>query len=89
MKKAVYPFIFAYFVALLTSAYAGDAPRVTKEELKKKLCSPELILLDVRTDKSWDKSTQKIKCAKRAAPDNIASWASTLPKDREIVLYCS
>jgi rhodanese-related sulfurtransferase len=43
----------------------------------------------VRTARSWDKSTQKIKCSKRVDPDNISSWAGTLPKDKEIVLYCT
>jgi rhodanese-related sulfurtransferase len=93
MKKAVYPVICAYVAAVLLVlfklSYAGDVPRITKEELKKKLCAPELILLDVRTVRSWDKSTQEIKCSKRVDPDNISSWAGTLPKDKEIVLYCS
>jgi len=93
MKRAAYPFICAYVVALLfvllKSSYAGDVPRITKEELKKKLCAPELIILDVRTNKSWDKGIQKIKCSKRVDPDNISSWVGTLPKDQELVLYCA
>jgi hypothetical protein len=93
MKRAAYPFICAYVVAvllvLLKSSYAGDVPRITKEELKKKLCTSELSLLDVRTVRSWDKSTQKIKCSKRVDPDNISSWVGTLPKDQELVLYCA
>ena len=93
MKKASYPLICACVVAilivLLKPSYAGEVPRITKEQLKKKLCTPELIILDVRTVRSWDKSTQKIKCAKRVTPDNISSWVSTLPKDKEIALYCA
>jgi len=93
MKRAVYRIICVYAIAmlavLLKSSYAGDVPRITKEELKKKLCSSELIILDVRTARSWDKSTQKIKCSKRVDPNNISSWAGALPKDKEIVLYCT
>jgi rhodanese-related sulfurtransferase len=93
MKRLFYPAICvslaAVLIVLLKSSYAGDVTRITKQELNKKLCSSELILLDVRTVRSWDKSTQKIKCSKRVDPDNISSWASTLPKDKEIVLYCS
>ena len=93
MKKASYPLIcacvLAILIVLLKSSYAGDVPRITKEQLKKKLCTPELIILDVRTVRSWDKSTQKIKCSKRVTPDNISSWVSTLPKDKEIALYCA
>jgi hypothetical protein len=76
-------------IVLVKLLHAGDVPRITTEELQKKVCSSDLILLDVRTVRSWDKSTQKIKCAKRVDPDNISSWAGTLPKDREIVLYCA
>ncbi len=93
MKKAVYfaigVYVAAFCIVLVTPLYAGEVPRITKEELKKNLCTSELILLDVRTARSWDKSTQKIKCSKRVDPDNISSWAGTLPKDKEIVLYCT
>ena len=93
MKKAVYfaigVYVAAFCIVLLKSSYAGEVPRITKEELKKNLCTSELIVLDVRTARSWDKSTQKIKCSKRVDPDNISSWAGTLPKDKEIVLYCT
>jgi rhodanese-related sulfurtransferase len=93
MKKAVYfnicVCVAALLLVLLKSSYAGDVSRITKEELKKKLCSTDLILLDARTVRSWDKSTQKINCSKRVDPDNISSWAGTLPKDQEIVLYCA
>jgi hypothetical protein len=88
MKKVVYSaigvYVAAFCIVLLKSSYAGEVPRLTKEELKKKLCTSELILLDVRTARSWDKSTQKIKCSKRVDPDNISSWAGTLPKDKEL-----
>ena len=68
---------------------AQDVPRITKEELKKKLCSKNLMLIDVRVTQGWEQSNQKIKCATRMDPDNVSIWASTLPKDKEIVFYCS
>ena len=78
------------FSGLLPSVmHAGDVPRITKEALKQKLCTPEVVLLDVRVGGSWDKSNQKIKCAQRVDPANVAAWAGTLPKNKEVVLYCS
>jgi rhodanese-related sulfurtransferase len=68
---------------------AQDVPRITKEELKKKLCSKNLMLIDVRVIQGWEQSNQKIKCATHMDPDNVSIWASTLPKDKEIVFYCS
>jgi rhodanese-related sulfurtransferase len=93
MKKMIYSFIWAcvgtVLLVLVTSSYAEEVPRITKEALQKKLCSSELILLDARTARSWDKSTQKIKCAQRVDPDNILSWAGALPRNKEIVIYCA
>jgi rhodanese-related sulfurtransferase len=82
--------LIAAFAALLVpGVQAGDVPRITKEELKQKLCTPDLILLDVRVAGSWEKSNQKIKCAQRVDPDKVAAWEGTLPKNKEIVIYCS
>ena len=94
MKKTVWVLFFVGLVmaASLTLAQfvqAQDVPRITKDELKKKLCSKNLMLIDVRVPQGWDKSKQKINCATRMDPDNVSIWASTLPKDKEIVFYCS
>jgi rhodanese-related sulfurtransferase len=66
-----------------------DVPRITKEELKAKLGSPDLVLIDVRTGSDWEKSDEKITGALRMDPENVDTWVGTLPKDKEIVLYCA
>jgi len=82
--------LIAVFAGLLPLAVqAGDVPRITSDDLNKKLCTPDLILLDARVAGSWEKSNQKIKCAQRVDPDKVAAWAGTLPKNKEIVIYCS
>ena len=81
--------IVVFAGVLVPGVQAGDVPRISKEELNKKLCTPDLIILDVRVAGSWDKSNQTIKCSKRVDPDNVAAWSGTLPKNKEIVLYCS
>ena len=94
MKQRVCIILAAWLIAafaglLVSGVQAGDVPRITKEELNKKLCSPDVIILDVRVAGSWDKSNQTIKCSKRVDPNNVAAWSGTLPKNKEIVLYCA
>jgi hypothetical protein len=82
--------LLTVFTGLLPQlASAGDVPRITPADLNKKLCTPDLILLDARVAGGWDKSNQKIKCAQRVDPDKVADWAGTLLKNKEIVIYCS
>jgi rhodanese-related sulfurtransferase len=81
--------IIAVFVACTNVQSANDAPRISQEELKAKLGSPDLILIDVRTKKDWDVSSGKIVGAIRMDPDTFDDWAGSLAKDKEIVLYCS
>ncbi len=81
----------AAFVLCFTAAAAlgQDVPRIGKDELKAKLGSPDLVLMDVRTSGDWKFSEVKIKGAIR--PDYLnkkaEDWASDIPKDKEIVLY--
>jgi hypothetical protein len=67
---------------------SAEVDRITKEELNVRLCSPELVLLDVRTGDVWEKSKIKIKCSQRVDPKNVESWMYSIPMDMEIVLYC-
>ncbi len=45
-------------------------------------------LIDVRRCADRDASTEQIPGAAWHDPEKIAEWAGTLPKDKEIVLYC-
>lgn len=75
--------------ALLAARNAGaGVERIDKFDLNAKLCAPNLVLLDVRTGEVWEKSKIKIKCSRRVDPYNVESWIDTIPKDRDIVLYC-
>jgi hypothetical protein len=71
------------------NAVAGNAPRVTKEELKSMLGDPRLVIVDLRRSKDWNSSEYKIKGAVRADPDprKVESWASSYGKDKTIVVY--
>jgi hypothetical protein len=72
-----------------TILLSADAPRMTKEELKAILDSPDLIILDVRGGRDWAESNSKIKGAIREEPNDVESWAKKYPKDKTLILYCA
>jgi hypothetical protein len=99
MKKEVTPvtriWIFLLMLPLIwgcsgmgTNAAQAEAPRITKEELKPMLGSPDLVLLDVRGGKDWTDSDMKIKGAIRENPKDFSDWSGKYPKDKTLVLYC-
>ena len=66
-----------------------DVSIITKEELKAKLDSPDIMILDVRVEKDWESSEFKIKGAIRANPGEFDKWAEVYPKDKTLILYCA
>jgi hypothetical protein len=75
---------------MIISALAADAvPKISKEKLKDMLDNSDVIILDVRTSKDWQKSESKIKGAIRRRPKLFDSWANEFPRDKVLVLYCA
>ena len=77
------------FIGCTTIQRTQDVPRIPKDELKAKLGSPGMVLIDVRTENDWEMSDEKIAGAVRMDPEAVDAWAATLPKDKEIILYCA
>jgi rhodanese-related sulfurtransferase len=82
LHLAILAMLLALFVG---TSYAGDIPRMTKEELLK---NENAVVVDVRTGRDWKSSEFKIKGASRADKD-IVKWAARYPKDTTLVLYCA
>lgn len=84
--------ILTAFLGLLLIG-AGEAPpkekvpQITKEELKPKLGSKDLIIIDVRLDEQWRFSNRKIPGAVHENPTVLATWMDKYPKDKTIVFY--
>lgn len=92
MKKWISLAALGFLVVCIgctTMQQAQGVPRIPKDELKAKLGSPGMVLIDVRTENDWKKSNEKITGAIRMDPEAVDSWAATLPKDKEIILYCA
>lgn len=67
-------------------------PRVQVEELARKLASDEaarVLLVDVRSHGYYDPEASRIKGSVRIEPNNLYEEVKTLPKDRDIYLYCT
>ncbi len=76
-------------VATAAGIAEAGAPLMTAQELKAKLGSPDLTILDVRREAHWSASDRKIVGAVREDPDAVQSWAGKYAKDKTLVLYCA
>lgn len=72
-----------------SAAWATEARRMTKEELRPLLEKGEAVVIDVRAGGDWNSSNEKIARAVREAPGDEAAWAGKYPKDKVVVLYCA
>jgi len=70
-------------------AAAKDVPRMTTDELKALLGNPDVVIIDVRTDRDWNGSSQKITGAVREDPHQAASWAKNYSPEKTLVIYCA
>ena len=79
-------------VAVLVSAVHGvgaDVQTIGKDELKQRLGTAELVILDVRKESDWESSELKITGAVRADPSDVQTWSQNLSRDKLYVLYCA
>lgn len=88
MKKLI---LFLSFLLLSTGlqAFASEVPTISKDELKAKLSSQDVVILDVRSGRDWSSSEFMIKGAVRAPGSAIADWSKNYKMDQELVLYCA
>ena len=75
---------------LLQASVAQSAvAKMTKEELRAKLDSPDVVIVDVRLGKDWKASEEKIKGAVRMDLAGVESLAAKYGKDKTLVFYCA
>jgi hypothetical protein len=89
-KRAAPAMLLALLALVLASAAAAAEPvRITKEELKRRMGTPGMSIVDVRVGEGGLQSGRKIMGAVREDPFAVNDWAGRYPKNRPIVLYCS
>src|SRR2546422_722672 len=67
-------------------------PRVQVQELAQKLASEQngrILIVDVRSHGYYDAGTERIKGSIRLEPNNLSDELKTLPKNKDIYLYCT
>jgi rhodanese-related sulfurtransferase len=63
--------------------------RITSADAKARVDAGQAIVLDVVTSQAWDQIDVAIAGAVRIAPDMLESHLSELPKDRDLIAYCT
>lgn len=87
--KRIFVLLAFFLFATALPALAADVPSMSKEELKSRLDSPDLIILDVRSGRDWSSSEFKIQGAIRAPGEDLAVWSKHYSKNDTLVLYCA
>lgn len=96
MKAPLFPTILLTFTAVLADDTfdfrSADRPTFDKQlsvdEFETLKEEQDVTVLDVRLIEDFEADPQLIPGATYRNPDDIGEWASTLPADGKIVLYC-
>jgi len=68
----------------------ANAPRITAEELKRRMDAGEdFTLIDTRNPQAWAESDTQIPEAIRVRVDDLEANLPRIPKDRPVVAYCT
>ena len=91
MRRMRLMILTAFLGLILTGAgevpSEKKAPQMTKEELRAKLGSKDLLVIDVRLDEQWRFGNRKITGAVHENPAVPETWMDKYPKDKTIVFY--
>lgn len=66
-----------------------EVPRISIDQANRVHGNPDVIFIDVRTAKSWWRSTTKIARAIREKPNAVEQWAPKYGKTKTLILYCA
>ena len=88
LSKVLTVLLALAFMALFAKAgVADEVSSITKEELRAILGNPDVIILDVRSEKQWTTSPKKILGAVYEDHTAVTSWSHNYLKDKTIVTY--
>ena len=67
-----------------------DAPRITVDELRKRMQAGEdFTIIDIRNPQAWAESDSKIPGAIRVPANELDQHISQIPKGKPVVAYCT
>lgn len=62
---------------------------ITPNDLKPLVEKKSVTVLDVRRQNDFDADPVKLSGAQWKNPEQMAEWSKSLPKDKEVVIYCA
>ncbi len=81
MNQLIVPVVFSA---------ADNVPRITVQELKAKIDKGEdVVIVDVRAGREYEDSKIRIKGAIRIPIVQLEARSNELPRDKEIITYCT
>ena len=73
----------------LVLAASIEVPRISVAQTKTMLGKPDVVIIDVRTTKTWWRSPAKILGAVRQELGSVEQWEGKFSKDRTLIFYCT
>ena len=70
-------------------SHGQEVVKISPEQLQAMLSDPDLLIIDLRTPRDWQQSTEKIPGAVRHDPQAVESWAQDLDTRKRVVTYCA
>ena len=81
------PLVMIASLVSVASAASIEVPLISVEQTKQMLGNPEVVIIDVRTAKTWWRSRTKILNAVREELGSVKKWAGKYPKDKTLIFY--
>ena len=81
--------IFISQAIVLLADDTADVSRISADQVKKLLGRPDTVIIDVRTDRNWWRSSKKIPTAIREDPSKVDRWIEKYTRDKTLIFYCS
>jgi rhodanese-related sulfurtransferase len=67
----------------------GVVPRIEVAELATRLLANDVVVVDVRSHGYYDSGAARIAGSIRLEPNQLSEELKTLPKDKDIYVYCT
>lgn len=86
---AIVIFVIYRVIEFRRHRITGVVPRIEVAELAQRLLSHNVVLIDVRSHGYYDPGAARIAGSIRIEPNHLPEELKTLPKDKDIYVYCT
>jgi membrane protein DedA with SNARE-associated domain len=86
---AIIAFIVYRIIEFRRHRITGVVPRIEVAELAKRLLAHDVVLIDVRSHGYYDPGAARIAGSIRIEPNLLTQELKSLPKDKDIYVYCT